>query len=89
MREFGGLTIADGRNIRWGTLGLALVEVLLEEIAKDYDPSADPWRAELLRQRQNSSHHVILEPYLQGAGVSQLEIDAAEARFLEPSSPQF
>jgi len=68
---------------------LALVGVLPEEIAADYELSPDPERAELLAREHTSAHEVILstlaqldaEAYLRAGGLSQPDLNAVRLRF--------
>jgi hypothetical protein len=71
---------------------LALVGVLPEVIASDYEMSHDPYRDELLKGKHTTTHEVILdtlswlnaENYLLEGGLSQSDLEAVRVRFLEP-----
>ncbi len=73
---------------------LALAGVSAEDIVTDYKLSLDPERDKILQARDTSSRNVILdilanvdvEAYLLAAGISQSDIEAARARFLEPAN---
>ena len=92
----GGVLFHCGRgNDRTGIIALlllALVGVAPEDIATDYEMSPDPRREELLKGAHTSTREVILdtvshldaEDYLRTGGLSQSDLEAIRARFLEP-----
>jgi len=71
---------------------LALVGVVPEDIATDYEMSPDPRREELLKSEHTSSREVILdtlswldaENYLLTGGLSQSNLKVLQERLLEP-----
>jgi len=70
---------------------LALVGVSLEDITADYELSVDPARDQLLSERNTNAYEVLqktleginIENYLIEGGMTQNDIDAIRARFLE------
>jgi protein-tyrosine phosphatase len=80
-------------NDRTGIIALlllALVGVLPEEIAADYELSPDPDRAELLARQHTNAHDVIISTveqldapaYLRAGGLSDVDLAAVRARLL-------
>lgn len=73
-----------------GLLLLAFVGVKTEDIAADYELSIDPRRDEMLAQKDSSVQEVLhsaldgldIDRYLQGGGVSQLDLTAVRRRLL-------
>jgi len=75
---------------------LALVGISPEDIVADYELSVDPEREELLAGEHTTTRETILatlasldiESYLRSGGLSQVDLDAVRARFLEPINLQ-
>jgi hypothetical protein len=75
-------------------LVLALAGVSLKDITDDYELSVDPLRDQLLAERNTNVYEVLLkslegidlENYLLEGGMTQSDIDALRARFLERQS---
>jgi protein-tyrosine phosphatase len=75
---------------------LALVEVEADDIIADYELSIDPEREKLLAGENTNTRDVLLntlasldvEAYLREGGLSQTDLDAIRARFLEPSGSE-
>ena len=75
-------------------LVLALAGVSLKDITADYELSVDPVRDQLLAERNTSAYEVLqktlggidLENYLLEGGMTQADIDAIRARFLESNT---
>lgn len=71
---------------------LALVGVAPDDIVADYELSVDPEREVLLAREHTTTRDVILatlnwldvDTYLREGGLSQSDLDALRARFLEP-----
>jgi hypothetical protein len=69
---------------------LALVGVVPEDIAVDYELSPDPERAELLAREHTTAQDVIIstleqldvETYLRAGGLSEVDLAGARARLL-------
>ncbi len=70
---------------------LALVGVPSDEIVADYESSVDPEREEILAREQTTTRDTILatlaslnvENYLRGGGLTQIDLNAIRARFIE------
>ncbi len=71
---------------------LALAGVSPDDIVADYELSVDPEREEFLAREHTTTHETILaalasldiENYLRVGGLSQTDMDAVRARFVEP-----
>lgn len=91
----GGVLFHCGRGYdRTGIIAfllLSLVDVSLKDITADYELSIDPVRDRLLAERNTNAYEVLqktlegihVENYLLEGGMTQADIDAIRARFLD------